>query len=47
MRRVEPISKKMRKLYGAIVKSEAQSAELAVRRLYRNAFKDDRGNLLC
>ncbi len=47
MRRVEPISKKMRKLYGAIVKREAQSAELAVRRLYRNAFKDDRGNPLC
>jgi hypothetical protein len=39
MRRVEPIGKKTRELYGAIVKSEPQSAELAGRRLYRNAFK--------
>jgi hypothetical protein len=41
MRQVEPISKKIRKLYGGIVKNERQSIESTVKRLYRNAFKDD------
>jgi cytosine/adenosine deaminase-related metal-dependent hydrolase len=45
MRRVEPISKKMRKLYGAIVKSEPRNAQSAVQNLYRKAFKDDRRNV--
>ena len=44
MRRVEPISKKMRKLYSTILKSETPSAESAVKRLYRDAFKDQRRN---
>jgi 5-methylthioadenosine/S-adenosylhomocysteine deaminase len=46
MRRVEPISKKMRKIYGAILKSEARSGEVAVQKLYRQAFKDEKRNLL-
>lgn len=42
MRRVEPISKKMRKFYSTIRQSETPSAELVVERLYRDAFNDQR-----
>jgi cytosine/adenosine deaminase-related metal-dependent hydrolase len=42
MRRVEPISKKMRKFYSTILKSETPSAKSAVERLYRDAFNDQR-----
>src|SRR6266478_4259317 len=44
MRKVEPISEKMRKRYGAILRSEAGNGKLALQRLYRNAFKDDERN---
>jgi 5-methylthioadenosine/S-adenosylhomocysteine deaminase len=46
IRKVEPTSKKMRKLYGEILKKGPQRAELAVRRMYSDAFKNDRRNLV-
>ena len=44
MRKVAPISKKMRKRYSAILRSEARNGESSLQKLYRNAFKDDERN---
>ena len=44
MRKVAPISKKMRKRYSAILRSEARKGESSLQKLYRNAFKDDERN---
>jgi cytosine/adenosine deaminase-related metal-dependent hydrolase len=44
MRRVKPISKKMRKRYSAILRSEARNGESSLQKLYRNAFEGDERN---
>ncbi len=42
VRKVEPISKKMRRIYRAIVKNAPHSAESAIPRLYQKVFKDEK-----
>ena len=44
MRRVKPISKKMRKRYSAILRSEARNGKSSLQKLYRNAFEGDERN---
>jgi len=42
IRKVEPVSKRMRRLYRAIAKNAPHSAELAIGKLYKNAFKEEK-----
>lgn len=42
IRKVEPISKRMRRLYGMIARNRPDSAESVIRKLYRRAFKEEK-----
>ncbi len=42
IRKVEPISKRMRRLYGMIARNRPDSAESVIRKLYRRVFKEEK-----
>src|SRR5213594_1980926 len=43
LRRIQPISQRMRKIYGHILKKAPDPVEMALRNLYRRAFKEKTG----